>query len=178
MTKKDDKTNSQKLTLRQRCSGSQRYSVILSTRMQPMVRTASARISGLPSWESCDEQGCCRRGQRNLEAGLRAWCAPPARRWGGSRPGSPAVRKGEAEQAGAEQFRQDSSQGQQKCRERISGLSPWKYCNQQGVASKATVVEFWAAAGLSAGQRLPSWGSASSIFRWRIGGGWSRLNEL
>mmetsp|Transcript_21328 Transcript_21328/g.60049 ORF Transcript_21328/g.60049 Transcript_21328/m.60049 type:complete len:232 (-) Transcript_21328:244-939(-) len=29
-----------------RAKGSQRYSVILSTRMQPMVRTASARISG------------------------------------------------------------------------------------------------------------------------------------
>ena len=40
-------------TLRQRCRGSQRYSVILSTRMQPMVRTASARISGLGSCESC-----------------------------------------------------------------------------------------------------------------------------
>lgn len=41
-------------TFRQRCKGSQRYSVILSTRMQPIVRTASARISGLGSWESCD----------------------------------------------------------------------------------------------------------------------------
>ena len=33
-------------------SGSHRYSVIRSTRMQPMVRTASARISGLGSLAS------------------------------------------------------------------------------------------------------------------------------
>ena len=34
-------------------SGSHRYSVILSTRMQPMVRTARARIRGLGSSQSC-----------------------------------------------------------------------------------------------------------------------------
>mmetsp|Transcript_57095 Transcript_57095/g.180719 ORF Transcript_57095/g.180719 Transcript_57095/m.180719 type:complete len:232 (+) Transcript_57095:931-1626(+) len=39
-------------SLRHFSRGSQRYSVILSTRMQPMVRTARARISGLGSWES------------------------------------------------------------------------------------------------------------------------------
>lgn len=36
-------------TLRQRCRGSQRYSVILSTLMQPIVLTASALIRGLGS---------------------------------------------------------------------------------------------------------------------------------
>ena len=36
-----------------RWSGSQRYSVILSTRMQPIVRTANALISGFGSCESC-----------------------------------------------------------------------------------------------------------------------------
>lgn len=36
-------------TLRQRCRGSHRYSVILSTRMQPIVLTASALISGFGS---------------------------------------------------------------------------------------------------------------------------------
>ena len=41
------------LTLSVRCRGSHRYSVILSTRMHPMVRTASARISGFGSCESC-----------------------------------------------------------------------------------------------------------------------------
>lgn len=44
------------LALRQRCSGSHRYSVILSTRMQPMVRTARALISGLGSCESCKKE--------------------------------------------------------------------------------------------------------------------------
>lgn len=33
-------------------SGSHKYSVILSTRMQPIVRTANARISGLESSQS------------------------------------------------------------------------------------------------------------------------------
>mmetsp|Transcript_32481 Transcript_32481/g.85523 ORF Transcript_32481/g.85523 Transcript_32481/m.85523 type:complete len:255 (-) Transcript_32481:304-1068(-) len=37
---------------RQRCSGSQRYSVMRSTRMQPIVRTARARMSGLGSLAS------------------------------------------------------------------------------------------------------------------------------
>ena len=41
------------ITFRQRWSGSHRYSVILSTRMHPIVRTASALISGFGSWESC-----------------------------------------------------------------------------------------------------------------------------
>lgn len=41
------------LTFKVRCKGSHRYSVILSTRMHPMVRTANARIRGLGSWESC-----------------------------------------------------------------------------------------------------------------------------
>lgn len=33
-------------------SGSHKYSVILSTRIQPMVRTANARMSGLESSQS------------------------------------------------------------------------------------------------------------------------------
>ena len=40
-------------SLRHLRSGSHRYSVILSTRIHPMVRTASARISGLLSSQSC-----------------------------------------------------------------------------------------------------------------------------
>lgn len=36
--------------------GSQRYSVILSTRMQPIVRTASARINGFESSQSWSGQ--------------------------------------------------------------------------------------------------------------------------
>ena len=42
-----------RLTFNVRCNGSQRYSVILSTLMHPMVRTASALMRGLGSWESC-----------------------------------------------------------------------------------------------------------------------------
>lgn len=49
-------------TLRHRCRGSQRYSVILSTRMQPMVLTASALIRGLGSWVSCAFIGIAREG--------------------------------------------------------------------------------------------------------------------
>lgn len=36
-------------------SGSHKYSVILSTRMQPIVRTASARINGFESSQSCSK---------------------------------------------------------------------------------------------------------------------------
>lgn len=39
-------------SLRHLRNGSQRYSVILSTRMQPIVRTARARIRGLESSQS------------------------------------------------------------------------------------------------------------------------------
>ena len=46
-------TGKQEGTFRHLCKGSQRYSVILSTLMQPIVRTASARISGLGSCVSC-----------------------------------------------------------------------------------------------------------------------------
>lgn len=43
-------------TLRQRWRGSHKYSVILSTRMHPIVRTAKARIKGFGSCESCKIQ--------------------------------------------------------------------------------------------------------------------------
>lgn len=42
-------------SLRHLRSGSQRYSVILSTRMQPIVRTASARIRGFESSQSWND---------------------------------------------------------------------------------------------------------------------------
>jgi hypothetical protein len=53
-------------------SGSHRYSVILSTRMHPMVRTASARISGLGSCESCRRE-CRRQTRYNVRARARDW---------------------------------------------------------------------------------------------------------
>ena len=60
---------------RQRCSGSQRYSVILSTRMQPMVRTANARMSGLGSCESCSSGREAGQGKRGGGGGQGAVAA-------------------------------------------------------------------------------------------------------
>ncbi len=52
-------------SLRHLRSGSQRYSTILSTRMHPIVRTASARISGLGSCVSCSAAGGGGEGERH-----------------------------------------------------------------------------------------------------------------
>ena len=66
--------------LRQRCSGSHRYSVILSTRMQPMVRTASARMSGLGSCESCGGAGGGGGGGGGGRRAAGGWAGPGRQR--------------------------------------------------------------------------------------------------
>ena len=47
--------------------------MILSTRMQPMVRTASALISGLGSWESCHIRGHITTEQHMIINGVQAF---------------------------------------------------------------------------------------------------------